>query len=263
MNDRFVVVTDEVVDTLRNKSDLDTMSIDDLYNNFKIVEQEAEDDVPTNIALMAFSDSKEFQQPEFQSYGPKSCETKSKNASKEIPTKLKESPDALLVKDRVLDNKDYSVKSPVMKEKKTIVPNAAKIEFVRPKQQEKPVRKPVKYAETYMSQDTREVQIIATTNGKVKLVSEASIKRHLKLEDSNGISTLPNTEIFEQLALMGRRRRRAISTASSGISTAEEPVSTVGASMPVSTAVSLEKSNKNINCLRKLTSYQSMSVLYL
>nr|GEU77521.1 putative ribonuclease H-like domain-containing protein [Tanacetum cinerariifolium] len=27
-------------------------------------------------------------------------------------------------------------------------------------------------------------------------------RRHLKLEDSNGISTLPNTEIFEQLALM-------------------------------------------------------------
>nr|GEY88669.1 hypothetical protein [Tanacetum cinerariifolium] len=27
--------------------------------------------------------------------------------------------------------------------------------------------------------------------------------RHLKLEDSDGISTLPNTKIFEQLALMG------------------------------------------------------------
>nr|GEW58683.1 hypothetical protein [Tanacetum cinerariifolium] len=73
----------------RNKSDLDTMSINDLYNNFKIVEQEnqdisrrtvnveetppkaivaidgvgsdwsymAEDEVPTNMALMTFLDS--------------------------------------------------------------------------------------------------------------------------------------------------------------------------------------------------------------
>nr|GEW52077.1 hypothetical protein [Tanacetum cinerariifolium] len=41
------------------------------------------------------------------------------------------------------------------------------------------------------------------TDGKVKLVSKASIRRHLKLEDSDGISTFPNTEIFEQLALMG------------------------------------------------------------
>ncbi|GJZ29346.1 hypothetical protein Tco_0573993 [Tanacetum coccineum] len=51
--------------------------------------------------------------------------------------------------------------------------------------------------------DSREVQITATIDGKVKLVSEASIRRHLKLEDSDGITTLPNTEIFEQLALMG------------------------------------------------------------
>ncbi|GKA40591.1 putative ribonuclease H-like domain-containing protein [Tanacetum coccineum] len=39
--------------------------------------------------------------------------------------------------------------------------------------------------------------------GKVKVVSEASIRRHIKLEDSDGISTLPTLEIFEQLALMG------------------------------------------------------------
>nr|GEU60422.1 hypothetical protein [Tanacetum cinerariifolium] len=51
--------------------------------------------------------------------------------------------------------------------------------------------------------DTREVQIIATIDGKVKLVSEASIRRHLKLEDFDGISAFPNTKIFKQLTLMG------------------------------------------------------------
>nr|GEW09017.1 hypothetical protein [Tanacetum cinerariifolium] len=51
--------------------------------------------------------------------------------------------------------------------------------------------------------DTKEVQITTTIDGKVKLVSKASIRRHLKLEDSDGVSTLPNIEIFEQLALMG------------------------------------------------------------
>nr|GEZ10512.1 hypothetical protein [Tanacetum cinerariifolium] len=83
----------------------------------------AKDEVPTNMALMAFSDSEidlsyfgleEFQQPEFQSYGPKSCETESKNASKEIPNELKESIDAPLVKNRVSDNKDCTVESPVV-----------------------------------------------------------------------------------------------------------------------------------------------------
>nr|GEW92995.1 hypothetical protein [Tanacetum cinerariifolium] len=51
--------------------------------------------------------------------------------------------------------------------------------------------------------DAREVHITATIDGKVKLVSKASIRRNVKLEDSNGISTFPNAKIFEQLALMG------------------------------------------------------------
>ncbi|GJS44196.1 hypothetical protein Tco_0569239 [Tanacetum coccineum] len=51
-----------------------------------------------------------------------------------------------------------------------------------------------------------DMEITATIDGKVKIVSEASIRRHLKLEDSDGISTLPTTEIFEQLALMGSKK---------------------------------------------------------
>ncbi|GJT80047.1 putative ribonuclease H-like domain-containing protein, partial [Tanacetum coccineum] len=50
-----------------------------------------------------------------------------------------------------------------------------------------------------------DMEITATIDGKVKVLFEASIRRHLKLEDSDGISTLPTTEIFEQLALMGKR----------------------------------------------------------
>ncbi|GJW05740.1 putative ribonuclease H-like domain-containing protein [Tanacetum coccineum] len=51
--------------------------------------------------------------------------------------------------------------------------------------------------------DNGEMEITATIDGKVKIVSEASIRRHLKLEDSDGISNFPTTKIFEQLALMG------------------------------------------------------------
>ncbi|GJW81683.1 hypothetical protein Tco_0145658 [Tanacetum coccineum] len=50
--------------------------------------------------------------------------------------------------------------------------------------------------------------ITATIDRKVKLlVTEASIRRHLKLEDSEGLNTLPTAEIFEQLALMGNMKR--------------------------------------------------------
>ncbi|GKA58014.1 hypothetical protein Tco_0757202 [Tanacetum coccineum] len=52
--------------------------------------------------------------------------------------------------------------------------------------------------------DNGEMEITATIDGKIKIVTETSIRRHLKLEDSDGISNLPTTEIFEQLALMGK-----------------------------------------------------------
>ncbi|GJY38202.1 hypothetical protein Tco_0424566 [Tanacetum coccineum] len=46
--------------------------------------------------------------------------------------------------------------------------------------------------------------ITATIDRKVKvLVYEASIRRHLKHEDFDGLSTVPTVEIFKQLALIG------------------------------------------------------------
>ncbi|GKE66952.1 hypothetical protein Tco_1521113, partial [Tanacetum coccineum] len=49
--------------------------------------------------------------------------------------------------------------------------------------------------------------ITATIDRKVKiLITEASIRRHLKLNDSEGLPTLPNAEIFEQLAHMGPKK---------------------------------------------------------
>ncbi|GJZ38385.1 hypothetical protein Tco_0584948 [Tanacetum coccineum] len=123
----------------------------------------ADDEVPINMAFMAFSDSEihndktwsqipdksrkglgfvsynvvpppptglfsppnldlsnsgleEFQQPEFEGYGPKT----SKSVSKDISNEVRESPDAPLVKELVSDDK---------LEKKTIFPTVAKIEF--------------------------------------------------------------------------------------------------------------------------------------
>ncbi|GJX83384.1 ribonuclease H-like domain-containing protein [Tanacetum coccineum] len=88
------------------------------------------------------SRKEEFQQPEFEGYDPKT----SKNVSKDTSNEVRESPDAQMVKKLVSDDK---------LEKKTVFPTVAKIEFVRPKQQEKLVRKPVKYAEMYRSQSPR------------------------------------------------------------------------------------------------------------
>ncbi|GKD76854.1 hypothetical protein Tco_1339475 [Tanacetum coccineum] len=75
------------------------------------------------------SSLEEFQQHEFEGYGSKT----STSVSEDISNEVRESPYAPLVKELVLVDK---------LDKKTVFPTVAKIEFVRPKQQEKPVRKP-------------------------------------------------------------------------------------------------------------------------
>nr|GFB43135.1 hypothetical protein [Tanacetum cinerariifolium] len=46
-------------------------------------------------------------------------------------------------------------------------------------------------------------KILATMEGKLRTISESSIRRNLKLKDEEGITTLPDTKLFENLALMG------------------------------------------------------------
>ncbi|GJZ34021.1 hypothetical protein Tco_0579457 [Tanacetum coccineum] len=66
--------------------------------------------------------------------------------SEDTSNKVRESPDASLVEELVSNDK---------LEKKTVFPTVAKINFVRPQQQEKPARKLVKYAKMYRSMTPR------------------------------------------------------------------------------------------------------------
>ncbi|GJY52258.1 hypothetical protein Tco_0443105 [Tanacetum coccineum] len=50
--------------------------------------------------------------------------------------------------------------------------------------------------------DNGEVKINATIDGHSLSITEGSLRRHLKLADQDGITSIPNSEIFEQLALM-------------------------------------------------------------
>ncbi|GJT29617.1 ribonuclease H-like domain-containing protein [Tanacetum coccineum] len=83
---------------------------------------------PPNLDL-SYSGLEEFQHPEFEGYGPKT----SKSVCKDIYNKVRKSSDVLLVKELVSNDK---------LEKKFVFLTVAKIESVRPKQQEKLVRKP-------------------------------------------------------------------------------------------------------------------------
>ncbi|GJZ74646.1 uncharacterized mitochondrial protein-like protein [Tanacetum coccineum] len=50
---------------------------------------------------------------------------------------------------------------------------------------------------------TATVQLQALVDGKKIIITESTVRRDLQLEDAEGVDCLPNTTIFEQLALMG------------------------------------------------------------
>ncbi|GJY00549.1 hypothetical protein Tco_0357567 [Tanacetum coccineum] len=99
---------------------------------------------------LSYSGLEEFQQPEFEGYGLRANKSVCENSSNET----KKNSDAPLIEEWVSDNED-EVESPVVVEKKTVVPTIPKVDVVRPKQQEKPVRKTVRYAEMYRSKGPR------------------------------------------------------------------------------------------------------------
>ncbi|GKB31756.1 putative ribonuclease H-like domain-containing protein [Tanacetum coccineum] len=129
--------------------------------------------LPPNLDL-SNSGLEEFQQPEFEGYGPKT----SNNVSEDTSNEVRESPDAPLVEELVSDDK---------LEKKTTFPTVAKIDFVKAKQQEKPVRKPVKYVEMYSFDH---VQANCNYHQRKKVVSGNNYTRgHPQKEDQGYVDS--------------------------------------------------------------------------
>ncbi|GJS16678.1 hypothetical protein Tco_0411150 [Tanacetum coccineum] len=66
---------------------------------------------------------------------------------------------------------------------------------------------------SFIKQFWKSAEVTTADNGEVKItaiidvhsmtITEASLRRHLKLDDYDGITSIPNSEIFKQLALMG------------------------------------------------------------
>nr|GEX35900.1 hypothetical protein [Tanacetum cinerariifolium] len=73
----------------------------------------------------------------------KNCKAKS---SEKEPKVVRKNDDALITEEWVLDNEEEDVSQPKIK-KKTVMPSVAKVEFVKPRQQEKTARKTVKQVE--------------------------------------------------------------------------------------------------------------------
>ncbi|GJS26290.1 hypothetical protein Tco_0486910 [Tanacetum coccineum] len=115
--------------------------------------------------------------------------------------------DAPIIKEYELDSDDEYVIEPSKEQEK---PSFAFVNIVKhaktPRETVKeqntcsPTPKTTATANTTIN---GELELTASIDGQAKTITEASLRRHLKLEDNGVISTLPNIEIFEQLDLMG------------------------------------------------------------
>ncbi|GJY16461.1 hypothetical protein Tco_0386883 [Tanacetum coccineum] len=94
---------------------------------------------PTPLDL-SYSGLDEFKEPEFKGYGLENSKKESNVVCENSSNETKKNSDAPIIEEWVSDDED-EVETTVVVKKKTIIPTAAKIE--------KPVRKPVRYAEMY------------------------------------------------------------------------------------------------------------------
>ncbi|GKB16969.1 hypothetical protein Tco_0850892 [Tanacetum coccineum] len=108
---------------------------------------------------LSYSGLDEFKEPEFKSYGSEDSKKEYNIVCDKKSDESKENSDDSLVKEQVLKDTSSFVESPLNVEKETIFLVDKKIEFVKPKNHEKPVKKSVRYAEMYRSQSPRGNQI--------------------------------------------------------------------------------------------------------
>ncbi|GJX48787.1 hypothetical protein Tco_0273977 [Tanacetum coccineum] len=93
MYESFSALSTESLDSIfnrlqkiRNKPDLDTMSFDDLYNNFKIVEQEVKGTASSSSQNMAFMSSLSSTNKVNTAYGVSTANTQVSPASTQVST---------------------------------------------------------------------------------------------------------------------------------------------------------------------------------
>nr|GEV02651.1 putative ribonuclease H-like domain-containing protein [Tanacetum cinerariifolium] len=96
----------------------------------------------------------EFAEPSVKSYEFMPIEVVTQTSSVKTSVPIKENIGTPLIEDWKSDEED-EVKSPPEKERKNVEPSMNKVEVEIPKQNEKPTRRPVKYAEMYRTQRPR------------------------------------------------------------------------------------------------------------
>nr|GEU90251.1 hypothetical protein [Tanacetum cinerariifolium] len=113
---------------------------------------------PPRINL-SYTGLPEFAKPSVETYGVKPVKVVTQTSSVKISKPVKENNDAPFIEDWESKGEDEDESPPKIK-RKNVEPSVNKVKIDIPKQNDKPARRPVKYAEMYRTQRPREALII-------------------------------------------------------------------------------------------------------
>ncbi|GJT15729.1 hypothetical protein Tco_0874435 [Tanacetum coccineum] len=165
---------------------------------------------------LSYSGLDEFKEPEFKGYGTQDSKKESNVVCDKKSDESKENSDNSLVKEQVSKDTSSFVESSLNVDKETVFPVDKKVESVKPKNHEKPVKKSVRYAEMYRSQTPRGNQ----RNWNGQKLSAKTIKgkgwhvkrgRDTKIPQSSGSPVKVGDEAIHKE--LGDKMERATTTA--------------------------------------------------
>ncbi|GJS92563.1 putative ribonuclease H-like domain-containing protein [Tanacetum coccineum] len=113
---------------------------------------------------LSYSGLDEFKDPEFKSYGSKDSELESNIVCDKKSHDSKENSDDSLVKEQVYEDTSSFVESPLNVDKETVFLVDKKIEFVKPKNHEKPVKKSVSFDHVQINFNYHQRERMASRN---------------------------------------------------------------------------------------------------
>ncbi|GJY88998.1 hypothetical protein Tco_0503626 [Tanacetum coccineum] len=204
----------------RNKSGLGSSDVEDspVHDRFANVEGMHEVPPPMTGNYMPSGPDREVDDSMF-TYGPKQSKTSESDTQTIEPNVVSQSkvwPDAPIIEEYESDSDDeYVIQASKEQERPINTAGDKTVSAVRGYRENVSTAKPsfstvgrkvssdsvANFPQLAMTYQGIGIYT-ASIDGQAKTITEASLRRHLKLEDNGGILSLPNTEIFEQLALM-------------------------------------------------------------
>ncbi|GJS67297.1 reverse transcriptase domain-containing protein [Tanacetum coccineum] len=152
----------------------------------------------------------EFKEPEFKGYGPKNSKQESNVVCDKKSDKSKENSNESLVEEQVSQDKSSFVESSPNVDKETIFPVNKKVEFTKPENHEKPVKKSVRQVNTARPKAV----VNSVRTNRVNAVKASAYVDHAGCQDTRRIISRSAQFLGDKLVSWSSKKQKSIAISS-------------------------------------------------